>query len=106
IPIVFHILHQYGPEDVSDAQIFDEMRILNEDYAKLNPDTNLIATPHFKKIAWNTRIQWRLAQLDPNGNCTNGIDRINTSLTYNANDNAKLNQWNPKKYMNVWVCNS
>ena len=82
------------------------MRILNEDYAKLNPDTTAIATPHFKKIATNTKIQWRLAQLDPNGNCTNGIERIVTPLTYNANDNSKLNQWDPHKYVNVWVCNT
>ncbi|HTA84500.1 MAG TPA: M43 family zinc metalloprotease [Bacteroidia bacterium] len=106
IPIVFHILHSYGPENISDAQVFDEMRILNEDYARLNPDTNVIATPHFKKIAANTKIQWRLAQIDPNGNCTNGIDRIYTSLTNNADDNAKLNQWDPTKYVNVWVCKS
>ncbi len=106
IPIVFHILHQYGPEDISDAEVFDEMRILNEDYAKLNPDTIAIATPHFKKIASNTKIQWRLAQIDPKGNCTNGIDRIYTYLTNNANDQSKLNQWDPTKYMNVWVCKS
>src|SRR6185437_3463084 len=106
IPIVFHILHQYGVENISDAAIFDEMRILNNDYAKLNADTTIIATPHFKKIASNTKIQWRLAQIDPNGNCTNGIDRIYTSLTNNANDNSKLNSWDRTKYMNVWVANS
>lgn len=104
IPIVFHILHTYGPEDISDAEVFDEMRILNEDYAKLNADTVDIATPHFKRIATNVKIQWRLAQIDPNGKPTNGIDRIFTPLTNSADDNAKLNQWNPHHYVNVWVC--
>ena len=32
IPVVFHILHLGGPENISDAQVYDEMRILNEDY--------------------------------------------------------------------------
>lgn len=32
IPVVFHIIHDYGTENISDAQIYDEMRILNEDY--------------------------------------------------------------------------
>jgi len=104
IPIVFHILHQYGPENISDAQIYDEMRILNEDYAKLNPDTTAIATPHFKQIATNTKIQFRLAQIDPHGNPTNGIDRIYTYRTNDANDQSKLNSWDRTKYMNVWVC--
>src|SRR5262245_32491899 len=29
IPIVFHVIHNYGQEDISDAQIEDEVRILN-----------------------------------------------------------------------------
>ncbi len=106
IPIVFHILHQNGPENISDAQINDEMRILNEDYAKLNPDTSAIATPHFKSIAANLQIKFVLAKIDPNGNCTNGIDRIYTNRTNNAGDLSKLNQWDPKKYLNVWVVKS
>ncbi|MDQ3047750.1 MAG: M43 family zinc metalloprotease, partial [Bacteroidota bacterium] len=45
-------------------------------------------------------------QLDPNGNCTNGIDRIYSHLTSNADDNAKLNQWPREKYLNVWLVKS
>ncbi len=103
IPIVFHVLHQNGTENISDAQIFDEMRILNQDWGHMNPDTINACTPHFKAIEGNIQVQFRLAQLDPNGNCTNGIDRIYTSRTNNADDLSKLNQWDPKKYINVWV---
>ena len=39
IPVVVHVLHQGGPENISDAQILDAMRILNEDYNKQNADT-------------------------------------------------------------------
>jgi PKD repeat protein len=106
IPLVFHILHQDGPENISDAQIMDEMRILNEDWGHNNPDTGDACTPHFKEIEGNNQVQFRLAQIDPNGNCTNGIDRIYTNFTNNANDNAKLNDWNPNKYVNVWVVKS
>jgi PKD repeat protein len=106
IPIVFHILHQNGPEDISDAQIFDEMRILNEDWGHTNPDTGDACTPHFKSIEGNNQVQFRLAQIDPRGNCTNGIDRIYTNLTNNANDASKINQWNPTEYVNVWVVKS
>src|SRR5687768_1224750 len=31
IPVVFHILHEYGSENVTDAQIYDQMAILNRD---------------------------------------------------------------------------
>jgi PKD repeat protein len=102
IPIVFHIIHEYGSENISDAQVLDAMRILNEDYRKLNSDTNVIV-PTFQGIAADAQIEFRLAQLDPNGSCTNGIDRIYSSETNVGDDGSKLNYWNRARYLNVWV---
>jgi hypothetical protein len=81
IPVVFHILHLGGPENISDAQVNDALRILNEDFRKLNPDTSLIV-PVFKNIAADACIQFSLASLDPNGKCTTGILRYYDSLTF------------------------
>lgn len=104
LPIVFHIIHQNGSENISDAQILNQVDILNRDYAKLNADTSqIIGNSPFDTLAANTYIQFRLAKLDPNGNCTNGIDRIYSHLTNSANDAAKLNPWPREKYINVWV---
>ncbi|MCC7050818.1 MAG: hypothetical protein IT239_03445, partial [Bacteroidia bacterium] len=102
IPIVFHIIHQYGSENISDAQVLDEVRILNLDFRKLNADTTAIV-PEFKGIAADANIEFRLAQKDPNGNCTNGIDRIASVQTNIGDDGSKLNPWDRKKYLNVWV---
>ena len=102
IPIVFHIIHDYGPENISDAQVLDEVRILNNDYRKLNSDTTAIR-PAFLGIATDAMIEFRLANKDPNGNCTNGIDRIYSSQTYIGDDGSKLNDWPRSKYLNVWV---
>ena len=35
IPVVFHIIHSYGPENISDAQVQDAIRLMNEDFRKL-----------------------------------------------------------------------
>ncbi|MCW3084445.1 MAG: hypothetical protein JWP12_1811 [Bacteroidetes bacterium] len=102
IPIVFHIIHQNGIENISDAQVMDEVAILNRDYRKLNPDTSAIYAS-FAPIASDCSIEFRLAQIDPNGNCTNGIDRIYSHKTNNADDMSKLNGWPRDKYLNVWV---
>ena len=102
IPVVFHILHEGGTENISDAQILDEMRILNEDYRKLNADISSVVSG-FTSIAADCEIQFRLAQKDPSGNCTNGIDRIYSSETNVGDDGSKLNQWAPNKYLNIWV---
>ena len=59
--------------------------------------------PSFQSLAQDAGIQFRLARKDPNGNCTTGIDRIVSPLTYNADDNSKLNYWPHNKYLNVWV---
>src|SRR5688500_14879558 len=39
IPVVFHIIHNNGPENVSKAQVLDALRVINEDFRKLNADT-------------------------------------------------------------------
>ncbi|MEI6488726.1 MAG: M43 family zinc metalloprotease [Bacteroidota bacterium] len=105
IPIVFHIINEGGPENISDAQVIDAVRILNNDYRKLNSDTANIVNS-FRTIASDVQIQFRLAQKDPNGNCTNGIDRVYSSLTNNADDNSKLNDWPRNQYLNVWTVKS
>ena len=103
IPVVFHIIHKGGNENISFDQIEDQMRSLNEDFAYINADT--INTPDaFKAYAGDANIEFRLAQLDPDGNCTQGVTRTYSLLTSNANNNVKeLIQWDPTKYFNVWV---
>lgn len=102
IPIVFHIVHNYGPENISDEQVYDQVRILNRDYQKLNADTSAIV-PSFVGIAAKINIEFRLAHKDPAGNCTNGIDRIYSVQTNIGGDFAKKNQWDRSSYLNVWV---
>lgn len=102
VPVVFHILHEYGNENISDAQVMDEIEWLNRDYNKLNPDT-IDVIPEFENNIANIGFEFRLAQLDPNGNCTNGIEHIYTALTNSADDASKLNPWPNNKYLNIWV---
>ncbi len=102
VPVVFHIIHDYGAENISDAQVLDQMRILNEDYRMLNSDISLVV-PAFQNTTADCEIEFRLANVDPNGNCTNGIDRIASPETYIGDDGSKLNYWTRTKYLNVWV---
>lgn len=105
IPIVFHILHEYGSENISDLQVFDQMDILNEDYRKLNADTTDIVS-EFDTIAGDARIEFVLPSKDPFGNCTNGIEHIYSHMTNFGDDYSKLHQWNRARYLNVWVTNT
>lgn len=102
IPIVFHIIHDYGTENISDNQVRDAVRIINEDYQLRNADTSLIV-PSFKDIKGKVNVEFRLANKTPGGGCTNGIDHIHSLQTYIGDDGSKLDDWPRSWYLNVWT---
>jgi len=111
IPVVFHVLHNYGPENIPDANVQDAVRILNELFRKQNSDISQAAFA-FQGIAGDAEVEFELAKLDPNGNCTNGIDRVVTYKTYKAGDGqngsnvSKINMWPRDKYLNIYSVNN
>ena len=103
IPVVFHIIHTYSANFISDAQVYDALRIINEDFSKTNADITQVHSA-FQPIAAESEVEFRIARLDPNGNCTSGITRTFSDLTATAGDNVKsLIMWPRSKYLNVWV---
>lgn len=111
IPVVVHVIHNgsavgSGP-NIPDSQIFEQIRILNEDFRRLNADA--IRTPaEFLPVAADANIEFVLAKQDPNGIPTNGIVRLQgTKTTYNPETDAvligQLSQWNPEEYLNMYV---
>ncbi|MDA3819695.1 MAG: M43 family zinc metalloprotease [Candidatus Delongbacteria bacterium] len=107
IPVVFHVVHNYGSENISYDQVADAVRILNEDYRKMNPDTSFIID-EFKSLATDARVEFRLAALDPSGNCTNGVTRTVSPLTLNGGEQVKdvAPGWPRASYLNIWVVRS
>ena len=98
-----HIIHNNGIENITDAQVQDAVRILTNDYTKQNADWPNVR-PEFLDIVADVNIEYRLATLDPQGNCTNGITRTISPLTYAGDfDMTQLIQWPRDQYMNIWV---
>ena len=103
IPVVFHVIHDNGPENISNEQIHDAMEILNRDFRKLNSDTAQIVAG-FVDVAADIDVEFRLAKRDPQGNCHSGINRIQDDLTYvGDNEMKQLINWPRESYMNVYV---
>lgn len=104
IPVVFHIVHANGQENISDEQVYDAIRILNEDFNLGNIDVSAVI-PEFEDIVANVGVEFRLARLDPNGACTKGIVRVFSNQTFSGGENLKTISptWTRSKYMNVWV---
>lgn len=106
IPVVVHVMHDNGTGNILKAQIDDGIRIINEDFNKLNADTTNVRNI-FKPYIADAQIEFKLAKIDPNGNCTEGINRVNTPLTNNASNSIKaLSYWNSSSYLNIWLVNN
>jgi Pregnancy-associated plasma protein-A/Secretion system C-terminal sorting domain len=111
IPVVVHVVYRTAAQNISDAQILSQIDALNEDFARMNADTN--NTPvAFRAAASATQFQFCLAKRDPSGMTTNGIERRQTTVTsFSTNDNVKffasggLDAWDVENYFNIWVCN-
>ncbi len=103
IPMVFHVITNDGNGNATKSQIEQAVATINQDFKRLNMDTaNTRAI--FKPYAASLDIEFRLARLDPNGNCTEGITRTESPLSTNASDAVKsVSYWDSKKYFNVWI---
>jgi hypothetical protein len=99
------VIHNDGVENVDDDLIIKQLEVLNKDFQLLNADTNIV-DPAFKDLIGNCNFEFRLATIDPKGNCTTGIEHIKSFLTENSDTYSKLNQWNRSKYLNIWIVKS
>lgn len=115
IPVVVHVMHKGEAVgtgvNVSDEAIRNAIKDLNEMYRKVpgSPgDGNGV----------DVEIEYSLAVRDPNGNCTNGINRVNMTgnAAYMSNginrqatggiSDAALKSiivWNQTQYYNIWL---
>ncbi|MDX2249848.1 MAG: fibronectin type III domain-containing protein [Bacteroidia bacterium] len=112
IPVVIHVVYRTPEENITDQQILSQIKVLNEDFQRLNADRS--QTPlEFLSAATNTGISFQLATTDPNGNPTSGIVRYQTTqfAFYSHNNGVKysamggVDAWPTADYLNIWVCN-
>lgn len=104
LPVVFHIVHQNGPENLTDAQVQTALSQLNAAFAH---------TGYFAQNGAGTDalIEFCLAQQTPQKQPTTGITRTVsalTDMTLETEDLAlkNLSRWNPDQYVNIWIVRS
>jgi len=107
IPVVVHVIYNgqaigVAP-NITDAQVQSQITVLNQDYRRM------IGTKGYnnKLVGADTQIQFVLAKVDPNGNPTNGIDRVSfCQKSWTVTDIDAIikpsTSWNPLYYMNMW----
>ncbi|MEO1711885.1 MAG: hypothetical protein AAFU60_00925, partial [Bacteroidota bacterium] len=100
IPVVVHIIHQNGAENIPDATVLQGMDHLNDAFANIGY--------YDQGTGVDTDIEFCLAKRDPDGNATTGINRVVdplTNMTLETEDLAlkDLIRWSPDDYLNIWL---
>lgn len=116
IPVIVHVIHNGDAvgqnENISAAQVYSQIDILNQDFRRLNPDAG--NTPSmFLPVAADTEIEFCLALRDENGNtlAEPGINRVDLGTaswpSTNDIDNTlkPATIWDPNQYFNMWSVN-
>jgi len=105
IPVVVHVIHDYGNEYVSDNAIYQMVKEMNIAYNALNTAELAQVIAPFQPYIGNVRVHFYLATKDPQGNPTHGITRRRSYLTQGGDNQAKYDLWAPSSYMNIWLEN-
>jgi hypothetical protein len=107
IPVVVHVIHSGQAigtaPNITDAQVQSQITVLNQDFRRM------LGTPGYNTnlVGADIQIEFVLAKVDPNGNPTNGIDRVNMCKASwsetDINETVKPSTiWDPTQYMNMW----
>jgi len=111
IQVVVHIIHRGESigvgTNLSDTQVISQLQVLNKDFKRQNDDA--VNTPaEFQSVAGASDIEFVLAQTDPNGMPTSGINRVvgfKPDFTIEDDEALKAQSyWPAENYLNIWVC--
>ncbi|NBC06362.1 MAG: T9SS type B sorting domain-containing protein [Bacteroidetes bacterium] len=100
VPVVVHVVHQNGTENISEQTVQNGIQHLNDAFANLGY--------YDQDSGANVDIDFCLARQDPDGNLTNGITRTESPLTVLDKDTEDqdlkdLVRWDPLCYVNIWL---
>ena len=113
IPVVVHVIHNgqaigVAP-NITDAQVQSQITVLNQDFRKMLGTRGGEST---NPVAADIEIEFVLAKVDPNGNPTNGIDRVAFIQESWAGRGPDIDLivkpatiWDPTQYLNMWTLN-
>lgn len=104
VPTVIHVITPCGATSVSKQQILNGFEVMKRDWMRLNADTGSTRAL-FRPYASSLDVEFRLARLDPQGNPTDGIERITSSAqsTSGGGDPVKTAAPHWPNYFNIWL---
>jgi len=113
LPVVVHVIHNGETvgtgSNISDAQVQDQITVLNEDFRKIVGTNGYNANA----VGADSGIEFVLAKRTPAGAASNGINRVNRNTqgwsapayttTYIDATIKPATYWDPEEYLNMWT---
>jgi hypothetical protein len=110
LPVVVHVIH--SGEVVGDGfnlskeRIINQLKTLNDDFRKKEGTLGYNTHP----LGTDAKIEFKFAEIDPEGNPTDGITRVNYNNVATDSSGGWLfdnlpnyGYWNKLNYINIWV---
>ena len=109
IPVVVHIVYRNNEDNISDAQVLEQLEILNNAFNG-QALTDAEIPPEFMQSVATVNFKFCLANTDPNGNLVSGITRKEVDVinigsldrVYYSNQGG-VDAWDTDRYLNIWV---
>lgn len=115
IPVVIHVVATEAYQPISRAQVLQQLDVLNADFAGEGENRHKLLS-EFEPIASGVTIRFCLANVDPNGQPTEGITYTHTDIPNIALQSGEGGRiaihydqlggktgWPPDTYLNIWV---
>ncbi len=106
IQVVVNVVWRDAQENLHDSIILDQLRVLNEDFNRLNADTNQLREI-FKSEAGSPGIRFELASIQRvQTDRLFQISLLGTNLLSEVkhSDQGGSDAWDPEQYLNLWIC--
>lgn len=100
LEVIVHVVYRDAVQNIVDAQIESQIRVLNKDFRAANTDRKKVPAP-WKGLTSDARVEFTL----------HDITRTKTSkVSFGISDDVKkastggVPPVDPKKFLNIWVC--
>jgi hypothetical protein len=106
VNVVVHVVWNAATENLPDSVIENQMRVLNEDFNRMNADTGRLRSL-FRPVLGNAEIRFQLAEIvRVKTTKLFSIDVLGGKLMPEVKQNnlGGSDARDPEKFLNIWVC--
>lgn len=114
LPVVVHVIHPTEESNISLEKIQSQIEVTNQHLRAANHDELATVPAAHQPFIGDARLELYLAEVDPEGDPTTGVQRRGSQLSLPNSVAAKhchaeqggIDAWPPERYINVWVGDS